>query len=382
MMIGSSPRLWGTPTKRKAAGADQRFIPTPVGNTAGWTWGQSGSAVHPHACGEHLADHLHGRRHVGSSPRLWGTPLRAAELRVFHRFIPTPVGNTRPVRRRHPGQTVHPHACGEHTSSAKGISALTGSSPRLWGTRLCHRGISVCTRFIPTPVGNTFDSAELVTLGTVHPHACGEHSSFINVGRISAGSSPRLWGTPTSARTLTARIRFIPTPVGNTCRRPLPGRTKTVHPHACGEHILATARGAMTTGSSPRLWGTRDIIAATATHGGFIPTPVGNTVYAVFSLFHSPVHPHACGEHLLLAFDEILPGGSSPRLWGTPDEVRGVMDRLRFIPTPVGNTHCCNRRNRSRPVHPHACGEHRPVVRSNCKLYGSSPRLWGTPLFA
>ena len=51
---------------------------------------------------------------IGSSPRLWGTPYQWGTL--FCRFIPTPVGNTSEIPEICFDCTVHPHACGEHSS--------------------------------------------------------------------------------------------------------------------------------------------------------------------------------------------------------------------------------------------------------------------------
>jgi len=51
-----------------------------------------------------------------------------------------------------------------------------------------------------------------------------------------------------------------------------------------------------------------------------------------------PVHPHACGEHNMLAAQQIIDAGSSPRVWGTPLEPQQLVVVRRFIPTRVGNT--------------------------------------------
>ncbi len=75
------------------------------------------------------------------------------------RFIPTPVGNT-PIRCRTSGHnSVHPHACGEHTPAPVSGAPSCGSSPRLWGTRRPDPSEAIEMRFIPTPVGNTQDTA-------------------------------------------------------------------------------------------------------------------------------------------------------------------------------------------------------------------------------
>ncbi len=152
---GSSPRPWGTPGAGRGRDGSCRFIPTPVGNTGDGIQRQAHLTVHPHALGEHL--HRVARDDIdhGSSPRPWGTPVARGLRANRRRFIPTPVGNTRasgPEWRSHP---VHPHARGEHATRRFWATRQRGSSPRPWGTRLCISARRICSRFIPTPVGNT-----------------------------------------------------------------------------------------------------------------------------------------------------------------------------------------------------------------------------------
>src|SRR5690606_2761474 len=139
-----------------------RFIPTPVGNTTG------------------ALDN--GRDAYASSPRPWGTPT------------PSPRCARSPA--------LHPHARGEHGSGPKGLTDEL--------------------RFIPTPVGNTGQSA------APRPR--------------STASSPRPWGTPPLQRHRTRR--------------------DALHPHARGEHLDERA----------------DHLLAQR----FIPTPVGNTVLVIW----------------------------------------------------------------------------------------------------
>ncbi|CAB1083925.1 hypothetical protein D1AOALGA4SA_11459 [Olavius algarvensis Delta 1 endosymbiont] len=67
-----------------------------------------------HACGEHLIVKYAVVSIVGSSPRLWGTPKNTLRETVRNRFIPTPVGNTNQTDAIVVKTSVHPHACGEH----------------------------------------------------------------------------------------------------------------------------------------------------------------------------------------------------------------------------------------------------------------------------
>ena len=79
-IVGSSPRMWGTliiPPKRSHI---SRFIPTHVGNTDFPISSGSYPAVHPHACGEHPLPECQIVNIIGSSPRMWGTPGRFSEL--------------------------------------------------------------------------------------------------------------------------------------------------------------------------------------------------------------------------------------------------------------------------------------------------------------
>ena len=92
-----------------------------------------------------------------------------------HRFIPTGVGNTYYLSLIYDQQTVHPHGCGEHSDAPGDKADISGSSPRVWGTRDAYSHPQSVTRFIPTGVGNT----------------------LVNVVLLNAknGSSPRVWGT-------------------------------------------------------------------------------------------------------------------------------------------------------------------------------------------
>ena len=71
-----------------------RFIPAHTGNTNPAEVVRVNISVHPRACGEH--DPLVGvARHVlGSSPRMRGTPIANPIQRRVRRFIPAHAGNT------------------------------------------------------------------------------------------------------------------------------------------------------------------------------------------------------------------------------------------------------------------------------------------------
>ena len=111
----------------------------------------------------------------------------------------------------------------------------------------------------------------------------------------------------------------------------------------------------------------------------FIPTPVGNTPFSGYNSSTNTVHPHARGEHIWLWYPLRRIYGSSPRPWGTPLVIIDESQRARFIPTPVGNTARSESAPTSYSVHPHARGEHGFRDGPAGVGGGSSPRPWGTP---
>ncbi len=260
--------------------------------------GSGGRSVHPHARGERQVVQNLKIAQNGSSPRPWGTLVRAARGMGLNRFIPTPVGNAAKPPPWEGSGAVHPHARGERAFRLLLIESRPGSSPRPWGTPQAAQVASSNPRFIPTPVGNADRQTEADTLAT--------------------GSSPRPWGTPTRRCRAAGGSRFIPTPVGNAFA--LGARTvkPAVHPHARGERHCRFHLAHAANGSSPRPWGTRAISFCAEQSRRFIPTPVGNATPHAPTAGHLAVHPHARGERLVRVGAVAAGAGSSPRPWGTP----------------------------------------------------------------
>ena len=166
--------------------------------------------------------------------------------------------------------------------------------------------------------------------------------------------------------------------MGNTTSPSTTPPSESVHPHACGEHLIDDEGVTVKTGSSPRVWGTLTDVITTNAAQRFIPTRVGNTrgPWIQFILF--AVHPHACGEHVDLCFCIRNCSGSSPRVWGTLCAHTRIHPVIRFIPTRVGNTGLSPVPAGNTAVHPHACGEHSKSDAAKAEMPGSSPRVWGT----
>ena len=215
-------------------------------------------------------------------------------------------------------------------------------------------------RFIPACAGNTGQYVAALSDQSVHPRVCGEHRVHLHLKLDSSGSSPRVRGTRNFAEHEVQLFRFIPACAGNTLRHRARCSARSVHPRVCGEHNWRATATASGNGSSPRVRGTPK----------FFGKPC---------LFQA-VHPRVCGEHNVVTSCHGLCPGSSPRVRGTPPRSEPRQRLFRFIPACAGNTYS-DRLCISRPaVHPRVCGEHPPRSGRPSSGSGSSPRVRGTLL--
>ena len=195
-----------------------------------------------------------------------------------------------------------------------------------------------------------------------------------------AGSSPRAWGTRYSVRARGRSRRFIPTCMGNSSMCRFNEDLLTVHPHVHGElHrvVLAVSR---TGGSSPRAWGTHCDQGSPPDDHRFIPTCMGNSRDASSFEDGKPVHPHVHGELRQYCDYTKRVFGSSPRAWGTHHTPFQKQHPFRFIPTCMGNSFFSTYYPTKKTVHPHVHGELSVTETFNRVCAGSSPRAWGTLL--
>ena len=133
--LGSSPRMRGTRYRMVFATPVCGIIPAYAGNTRAirpWT---DVSWDHPRVCGEH--PELGFQRHVimGSSPRMRGTPVTDYRGATRHGIIPAYAGNTSNWLWWRFANRDHPRVCGEHLCPAFHATTIKGSSPRMRGTQ-------------------------------------------------------------------------------------------------------------------------------------------------------------------------------------------------------------------------------------------------------
>ena len=197
---GSSPRVRGTPGPFRRVLREQRFIPACAGNS----WISRTTAPRP----------------SGSSPRVRGTPDPAGFLAHLQRFIPACAGNSHPRLGGRRTLAVHPRVCGELSSAARNRFSPAGSSPRVRGTLWFKRHQMSFWRFIPACAGNSTAANVRRWRPPVHPRVCGELSAARSPPMASAGSSPRVRGTPPQLVGHAAQRRFIPACAGNSAQMP------------------------------------------------------------------------------------------------------------------------------------------------------------------
>ena len=334
------------------------IIPAYAGNTSTGVSGKRPDRDHPRVCGEH--DYPHGAfvEFLGSSPRMRGT-LELDYVHVGRRgIIPAYAGNTQLVKKSMMENGDHPRVCGEHDDMPLHCDELTGSSPRMRGTR-----IQACSRpsrhgIIPAYAGNTRCLRNMVPFIRDHPRVCGEHMGDYIGGDYAGGSSPRMRGTPVNPSVSGCEAGIIPAYAGNT---QLSFPIEIVcgdHPRVCGEHHGKIHTPVTGRGSSPRMRGTRGIFPVWAVCPGIIPAYAGNTARSCRPMLSVGDHPRVCGEHILAGRGAIRPRGSSPRMRGT---LGGHC--LRFVPFGIipayaGNTTLLTSRTFATWDHPRVCGEH------------------------
>src|SRR6266567_4567577 len=173
-------------------------------------------------------------------------------------------------------------------------------------------------------------------------------------------------------------MRFIPARAGNMVNISHLQILRTVHPRACGEHMIVVPDRISMPGSSPRVRGTFRTDSGVIYRGRFIPARAGNIAGVLGQFWNNSVHPRACGEHLQHLADNIADAGSSPRVRGTFDAIGDGIGVGRFIPARAGNMSWRSWTSNGTPVHPRACGEHLTAEEKRSDGSGSSPRVRGT----
>ena len=111
---GSSPRMRGTLGFRRGGVIHRGIIPAYAGNTQRSLTFLINYRDHPRVCGEHITPNPFANAVLGSSPRMRGTPKPDGLRRHPAGIIPAYAGNTRSANAADGPRMDHPRVCGEH----------------------------------------------------------------------------------------------------------------------------------------------------------------------------------------------------------------------------------------------------------------------------
>ena len=150
---------------------------------------------------------------------------------------------------------------------------------------------------IPAHAGLTRERDATRSVAWDHPRACGAHTQDGVNQENASGSSPRMRGSPTSARSTPLWTGIIPAHAGLTVRLGAELHILRDHPRACGAHMGTSLFSLAAEGSSPRMRGSR--LERNQCHlvAGIIPAHAGLTHGVQMIGVGVRDHPRACGAH-------------------------------------------------------------------------------------
>ena len=185
-----------------------------------------------------------------------GSPCVTISNSAVPRIIPAHAGLTARRDASRIPSWDHPRACGAHTARAFIDYLISGSSPRMRGSRL----------------GWLLD---------VPPQ----------------GSSPRMRGSLDTNQPEQQAFGIIPAHAGLTRYAEAPAAIYRDHPRACGAHVQGAWEAASAWGSSPRMRGSQWIARVRRNKNGIIPAHAGLTTIFCARPADERDHPRACGAH-------------------------------------------------------------------------------------
>ena len=379
-LVGSPPRVWGRRHEITPPPGPARFTPTCVGKALSCNSISTRTSVHPHVCGE--GDGLAGAvaGNPGSPPRVWGRRLLEDRGVGVRRFTPTCLGKAVPVGENRSETTVHPHVCGEGSLTYVCEFCSPGSPPRVWGRHQVHEQPGAGLRFTPTCVGKASARGAGGRGCSVHPHVCGEGSSTFLGDVTPVGSPPRVWGRHQHRPVPPGTPRFTPTCVGKAPANTGLPASAAVHPHVCGEGWMGLPALAQNSGSPPRVWGRRGPRSTWRATPGFTPTCVGKAPPPRPGLPDRPGSPPRVWGRLGAGPVSVSQRRFTPTCVGKASAAGQASGGIGGSPPRVwGRLRPARRTTTARAVHPHVCGEGDSRALMMAARAGSPPRVWGRP---
>ena len=149
-----------------------------------------------------------------------------------------------------------------------------------------------------------------------HPRVCGENSALLSVASSKPGTSPRMRGKRPVHQHGRRCVRNIPAYAGKTPDDGCAARETAEHPRVCGENSAAWAAVMTSCGTSPRMRGKHQGVRGVAKGGRNIPAYAGKTIINIACDNPDEEHPRVCGENRYLPRRFQVGIGTSPRMRG------------------------------------------------------------------
>ena len=334
------------------------IIPAHAGLTLVNQAGQRHGRDHPRACGAHQVVRIIAVRRPGSSPRMRGSLLIPQIIMILAGIIPAHAGLTDFLDSLFDSQWDHPRACGAHDPVIATIAEVLGSSPRMRGSPWRWYFIVIRLGIIPAHAGLTWESRTTNCSSRDHPRACGAHVLALADFESRWGSSPRMRGSQARTHAEHGAPGIIPAHAGLTDNIAREAAFHRDHPRACGAHLDTTASMRRTSGSSPRMRGSRQLLRVAVIESRIIPAHAGLTAISSLLCHCTRDHPRACGAHLQSGHNHSSDEGSSPRMRGSLSEVMPLIENAGIIPAHAGLTVSDFLSPSTSQDHPRACGAH------------------------
>ena len=268
--------------------------------------------------------------------------------------------------------------CGEQPLPAPAAIPAAGSPPRVRGTVMSHAFVRLDFRITPACAGNSLCIHTVFPTVGDHPRVCGEQ--IISIGETVAlnGSPPRVRGTVPAAPVDLAVLGITPACAGNSSSFSSKTTFAKDHPRVCGEQVIFSIQQRLGAGSPPRVRGTVRCRPPHKFHDRITPACAGNRLPSPIAAATRQDHPRVCGEQIHSPFPQIAPLGSPPRVRGTGGGDLGLRGARRITPACAGNRRPPGHRSGGCRDHPRVCGEQHILLKLYLRSLKSPPRVRGT----
>ncbi len=335
---GPSPRARGARGFDALPGRERGTIPACAGSTPRRRGNSPATRDHPRVRGEHITLEARLRAKMGPSPRARGAQPDRVPRALPSGTIPACAGSTPAVTSGNPSLWDHPRVRGEHAAELPAEETVTGPSPRARGAPGRNFGGMPIAGTIPACAGSTSSGPPRWCPWRDHPRVRGEHRSSSRNSSLVTGPSPRARGARCGRRARVHVAGTIPACAGSTLGQGVDGQVPRDHPRVRGEHWGPSSGGVYRKGPSPRARGARPGSYRRPRCRGTIPACAGSTGPVLGGVHQGGDHPRVRGEHTSSTLRPVPWEGPSPRARGAQQGPRRPNRPTGTIPACAGST--------------------------------------------